>query len=69
MFLVADLIKFCILALEENVCQNDKQIIQPKYNVNEVLRHTLQLIPFEEHQFIDQVIELLENLNDEIEKK
>jgi len=53
MYLITNLIKVCILALEENECLNDKQIPQPRYNVNEVLRHTLQLIPFEEHQFID----------------
>ncbi|WP_156100701.1 hypothetical protein [Gillisia sp. Hel_I_29] len=65
MYLITNLIKVCILALEENECLSDKQIPQPKYNVNEVLRHTLQLIPFEEHQFIDQVVDLLDNLNDD----
>jgi len=69
MCLITNLIKVCILALEENECLGDEQILQPKYSVNEVLRHILQLIPFQEHEFIDQVLELLENLNGYVGKK
>lgn len=63
MCLITNLLKVCILALEENECVDNEQILQPNYNVNEVLRHILQLIPFQEQEFIDQVVDLLDNLN------
>ncbi|WP_051931240.1 hypothetical protein [Gillisia sp. Hel_I_29] len=68
MCLITNLLKVCILALEENECVDNEQILQPNYNVNEVLRHILQLIPFQEQEFIDQVVGLLENLNAPLEE-
>ncbi|HBY68435.1 MAG TPA: hypothetical protein DEG69_12170 [Flavobacteriaceae bacterium] len=65
MFLIGNLLKVCIRALSEGEHPDDPLIAQPYYNVQEVLRHILNLIPFGEQEFIDEVTELL----DKLEKK
>ena len=67
MFLITNLIKLCIVALEENEQLCDLEIPNPKYNVMEVLRFVIQLIPSEELALFDKYSELLEDL--ELEKK
>ncbi len=67
MFLVMNLIKVCIVALEENEQLCDLEVPNPKYNVMEVLRFVTQLIPSEELALLDKFSELLENI--ELEKK
>ena len=67
MFLITNLIKVCVVALEENEQLCDLEVPNPKYNVMEVLRFVTQLIPSEEFALIDKFSELLENI--ELEKK
>ena len=67
MFLIINLIKVCIVALEENEQLCDLEVPNPKYNVMEVLRFVTQLIPSEELALVDKLSELLEEL--ELEKK
>ena len=67
MFLIMNLIKVCIVALEENEQLCDLEVPNPKYNVMEVLRFITQLIPSEELALIDKLSELLEDI--ELEKK
>ena len=67
MFLIMNLIKVCIVALEENEQLCDLEVPNPKYNVMEVLRFVTQLIPLEELTLLDKFSELLENI--ELEKK
>jgi len=62
MFLIGNLLKVSILALEEPKNVRDPDIPQHYHNVQEVLRHALHLIPFEEQEFIDAVTELLNRL-------
>jgi hypothetical protein len=63
MFLIINLIKVSAVALEESERLSDQGIPNPKYNVMEVLRHVLQLIPLEEIEMIDKVSELIEEMN------
>ncbi len=59
MMLMRNLLKVCIISLQtEGV--TDPLIPQPRHNVQEVLRHLLQLMPLEEMRLIDYVEELLE---------
>ena len=67
MFLIINLIKVCIVALEENEQLCDLEVPNPKYNVMEVLRFVTQLIPSEELALVDKLSELLENI--ELENK
>lgn len=61
LFLVADLIKVSILALEECEHRNDPQIPTPQLNICQVLRLGLELIPYEHMEFIEEVEKLLKN--------
>ncbi|MAN25738.1 hypothetical protein [Mesonia sp.] len=67
MFLITNLIKVCIVALEENEQLCDLEVPNPKYNVMEVLRFLTQLIPSEELALVDKLSELLEDI--ELENK
>ena len=67
MFLIMNLIKVCIVALEENEQLCDLEVPNPKYNVMEVLRFVIQLIPSEELALVDKLSELLEGI--ELENK
>lgn len=63
MFLIGDLIKVCIRALEDGEYIKDRHIPQPEYNVREVLRHVLDLIPYQEQEFIDKTKAVIDHLN------
>ena len=67
MFLITNLIKVCIVALEENEQLCDQEVPNPKQNVMEVLHFVIQLIPSEELALVDKLSELLENI--ELENK
>ena len=67
MFLITNLIKVCVVALEENEQLCDLEVPNPKYNVMEVLRFVTQLIPSEELALVDKLSELLEDI--ELENK
>lgn len=62
MFLIEDLIKVSVLALEGMDCSNNRQIKDPGRSISKVLRHVLDLIPIEEQEFIDKSTALLNNL-------
>ena len=64
MFLIEDLIKVSVLALEGMDSCNDRQVRQPERSISDVLRHTLDLIPIEEQEFIDKAAEVLNQLEE-----
>lgn len=51
-FMISNMIKVCILALEADVYEN-YAIRDPKFNVKEVLRNILSIIPHEEMELLD----------------
>lgn len=53
-FMISNLLKVCILAMyaEENL---DRSIPQPTHNVQEVLKHILELIPVDEMELLDEL--------------
>lgn len=51
-FMISNMIKVCILALEADVYEN-YAIRDPKFNVREVLRNILSIIPHEEMELLD----------------
>jgi len=57
-FMISDLIKVCITALE-NENFSTRSVPQPHYNISEVLGHILDLIPHDEMEFLDKVRKLL----------
>lgn len=59
MFLIEDLIKVSILALEGMDSCNDRQVKQPERSIADVLRHALDLIPLEEQEYIDKTAAFL----------
>ncbi|WBL27258.1 hypothetical protein [Zunongwangia sp. HGR-M22] len=63
MFLIEDLIKVSVLALEGMDSCFERQIKEPERSISDVLRHALDLIPIEEQEFIDKTLEVLDKLN------
>lgn len=59
MFLVEDLIKVSVLALNGIERGGDRPMKEPERSVSEILKHTLDLIPLEEVEYIDKVTEIL----------
>ena len=57
-FMISDLIKVCITALE-NENFSTRSVPQPHYNISEVLGYILDLIPHDEMEFLDKVRKLL----------
>jgi hypothetical protein len=53
MFLIADLVKVCILALEGDT--SFKQIPEPRTNISGVLFILLDLLPYEEAELLDYI--------------
>ena len=64
MFLIENLIKVSVLALEGMDSCSDRQIKEPERSVSDVLRHALDLIPIEEQEFIDKTLKVLNKLGD-----
>jgi hypothetical protein len=69
MFLLTNLIKVCICALDRAEGPIGRDIPDPIHNVQEVLLHALSIIPIEEHRFIDEILELLETEREEKPKE
>ncbi|AEM70803.1 MAG: HEPN domain-containing protein [Allomuricauda sp.] len=57
-FMISDLIKVCITALE-NENFSTRSVPQPHFNISEVLGYILDLIPYDEMEFLDKVRKLL----------
>jgi hypothetical protein len=65
LFTVANLIKVSILALDsDEICSN--QVQNPPSNITNILEIALQLLPYDEAEFLDQSrgLLLMENEND-----
>ncbi|MDR6302191.1 hypothetical protein [Mesonia maritima] len=54
---VTHLLKVCLLALEHTGTSFSKTIPQPYVNIQQTLEFTLQLLPYEEMEFLEQLIE------------
>lgn len=59
MYLMADIVKVCMLALESNTSSN--RIPEPETNISGVLGIVLDLIPYEEADFLDTIREIILN--------
>lgn len=57
MFLIADIVKVCLLALEGAETENCKRIPGPNTNISGVLGIVLDLLPYEEMDLIDKIRE------------
>ncbi|TMU54586.1 HEPN domain-containing protein [Flagellimonas algicola] len=57
-FMISNLIKVCITALEVENFPN-RTVPQPEHNVREVLGYILDLVPHEEMEFLDKIGKLL----------
>lgn len=57
-FMMANLIKVCIMALEADYAPN-RIVQEPEYNVKEVLGYILYMMPYEEMEFLDKMRDLL----------
>jgi len=67
-FMIANLLKVCILALEADYVPNHV-IQQPEHNVREVLGYILCMMPYEEMEFLDKVRDLLAGMESECQNK
>jgi hypothetical protein len=56
-FMVSNLIKVCILALEDDFTPT-RAVPEPEHNVREVLGYILDMIPYEEMEFLDKIRDL-----------
>lgn len=56
-FMVSNLIKVCIMALEVDFTPT-RAVPEPEHNVREVLGYILDLIPYEEMEFLDKIRDL-----------
>jgi hypothetical protein len=57
-FMVSNLIKVCIMALEVDFTPT-RAVPEPEHNVREVLGYILDMIPYEEMEFLDKIRDLL----------
>lgn len=62
LFLVSNLLKVCILSLDEGQYCKDKQIPSPQLNISEVLRLALELLPHEQMEYLEEAEKMLEKL-------
>lgn len=58
-FLISNLIKVCIRALEDGEQIGDRHIPNPEFNVSEVLRLVLDLMPYEPFEYLEELEKLL----------
>ncbi len=58
-FLISNLIKVCIRALEDGEQIGDKHISNTEFNVSEILRLVLDLMPFEHFEYMEELEKLL----------
>ncbi|MEH6658050.1 hypothetical protein [Leeuwenhoekiella marinoflava] len=59
MFLIEDLIKVSVMALNGIERGRDRPLKEPQRSISEVLKHALDLLPLEEAEFIDKITEIL----------
>lgn len=57
-FIIANLIKVCIMALEADYIPN-RLVHEPEHNISQVLGYILNMMPYEEMEFLDKVKDLL----------
>lgn len=57
MFLIADIVKVCLLALEGVQTENCSRVVEPTSNISGVLGIVLDLLPYEEMDFLDKIRE------------
>lgn len=57
MFLIADLVKVCILALGTELYEGGSHISEPQANISGVLGIVLDLVPYEEAELLDKIRE------------
>nr|WP_298331967.1 hypothetical protein [uncultured Christiangramia sp.] len=62
LFLVSNLLKVCILALDKGQYGNDKQIPTPEFNISEVLRLALEFLPHEQMEYLEEAEKLFQKL-------
>lgn len=60
-FTIRALINVCILALDTKEFSNATKVVEPEVHIQTVLELAVQLIPFEEGEFLDKMGELLLN--------
>lgn len=56
-YLMSDIVKVCILALDSNGGHGDAHIPEPESNISGVLSILLNLIPYEELELLDHIRE------------
>ena len=59
LFTLRSLINVCILALDNVAFSNSNPVVEPDVHIKTVLELAVQLIPFEEGEFLDKITELL----------
>ena len=59
LFTLRSLINVCILALDNAAFSNSKSVVEPDVHIKTVLELAVQLIPFEEGEFLDKITELI----------
>ncbi|HCO85342.1 MAG TPA: hypothetical protein DIT95_17685 [Arenibacter sp.] len=60
-FMISNLLKVCITALEADYIPN-RVVPEPEQNIREVLGYVLNLIPYEEMEFLDKIRQLLPDM-------
>lgn len=60
MDLILHLLKTCILALQADYVP-DKYIGEPSFNISEILKLIVDIVPYEEMEFLDEIGTLIES--------
>jgi hypothetical protein len=60
-FMISNLLKVCITALEADYIPN-RVVPEPEHNIREVLGYVLNLIPYEEMEFLDEIRHLVPDM-------
>src|SRR5690606_9575129 len=61
---IASIMKVCIIAIDNADTGYDTQLLQFHINIQNALEHVLQLLPFEEVECLEEIIEAYDLLND-----
>jgi len=56
--MISNLIKVCITALEAD-CFPSRAVPQPEHNIRQVLGYILDMMPYEEMEFLDKIRDML----------
>ncbi|MDO6601661.1 hypothetical protein [Arenibacter palladensis] len=60
-FMISSLLKVCITALDAE-CTPNSVVPEPEQNIREVLGYILNMIPYEEMEFLDKIRDILPDL-------